>query len=892
MTNKTNIEKQRLAAANSRKEDWKLWGTYVSERAWGTVREDYSADGDAWHYFPFEQSHLRAYRWNEDGIAGLSDRHQLICFAPAFWNGNDPILKERLFGLSGPEGNHGEDVKEYYYYLDGTPTHSYMRYLYKYPQKEYPYEDLRKTNAARTKQDSEYELIDTGIFDEDEYFDIFIEYAKAEFDDICIKITVENRAKEIAPLHILPTIWFRNRWTWAHAHPKPDMYLAESTVPELSFINLSEKKTGEYQLIASGCNEAVFTENETNFAVLFNGDNAGLTKDGFGEYLINKREDAISRKRGSKGAPVYSLEIEGESSEVIYLRFTEKNRAAKFSFKTQAEFETACEKVFEDRIKDADAFYDDLIPQNLDIDSQRIMRQSLAGMLWSKQFYHYVVTTWLEGDPDFPPPPPQRKKGRNIHWKNLFNDDVVSMPDKWEYPWYAAWDLAFHCVPLALLDSGFAKRQLLLLLREWYMHPSGQIPAYEWAFDDVNPPVHAWAALRVFQIERRETGKGDREFLEKIFQKLLLNFTWWVNRKDSEGDNVFEGGFLGLDNIGIFDRSKPLPSGGLLEQSDGTSWMAMFCLNMLAIAIELARKDNAYEDVATKFFEHFVYIADAMNNVGNEDTELWNERDGFYYDVLHLPGVYNMPLKVRSLVGLIPLFAVETIEESVFDSLPNFKRRTLWFLEHRPELVESIGCFIETDRGDRRLLSLVSRDRLRRVLHTMLSESEFLSSYGIRALSRYHRQHPYELNLDGEQYEVSYEPGESRTGMFGGNSNWRGPVWFPVNYLIIEALQKFDYFFGENFQIEFPTGSEKMHTLWDVSQELEQRLVSIFKRDEDGRRAVFGKSEKFQNDVHFRDYVLFYEYFNGDNGKGLGASHQTGWTGLIGKIIKQIGEFE
>ena len=887
-------ERKRLDLANKREKDWKLWGCYVSERAWGTVREDYSSDGSAWDYFPFEHSHLKAYRWNEDGIAGISDRMQKICFAVSLWNGNDKILKDRLFGLSGPEGNHAEDVKEYYYYLDSTPTHSYMKYLYKYPQEAFPYQKLKQENKNRDKSRSEYELIDTGIFDDDKYFDVFIEYAKAEFDDICIKITAHNRGKETAPLNILPTVWFRNTWTWEEDARKPSMEKVETSGENLSAIEIKEQDRGEYTVLCSEDAELLFTENETNFRKIYGSENISKhTKDGIGDYLINGNEDAVNaEQKGTYASAHYSFDIESGESKTVYLRLTGKDSADKQSFSSHKEFVEDCQNTFNERIKEADEFYDEIIPANLGDDEKNVMRQSMAGMLWSKQFYNYSVRDWLDGDKAFSPPPKNRKKGRNSEWTHLYNDDVISMPDKWEYPWYAAWDLAFHCIPLAILDAGFAKRQLLRLLREWYMHPNGQIPAYEWAFGDVNPPVHAWAALRVYQIERKREGTGDRAFLEKVFHKLLLNFTWWVNRKDSEGDNVFQGGFLGLDNIGVFDRSSDLPTGGHIEQSDGTSWMAMYCLNMLAIALELAQEDQVYEDVATKFFEHFIYISDAMNNLGNEDTELWSERDGFYYDVLHLPNDENIPLRVRSMVGLIPLFAVETLEEGWLDKLPNFKRRTDWFIENRPELLDEIACLQAEGDDKRRLLALVNTDRLKRVLRVLLSENEFLSEYGIRALSRYHKTNPYKFEASGQTYTVEYEPGESKSGMFGGNSNWRGPIWFPMNYLIIESLQKFDHYYGDDFKVEFPTGSERMLTLWEVSQELEKRLTNIFLTDKEGRRAVFGNDEKFQTDEHFKDYPLFYEYFNGDNGKGLGASHQTGWTGLIGKILKQIGEYE
>lgn len=889
-------EEQRLDEARRQEKDWKKWGCYVSERAWGTVREDYSADGAAWDYFPFEQAASKAFRWNEDGIAGICDRRQRVCFAVSLWNGKDAFLKERLFGLSGNTGSHGEDVKEYYFYLDNTPTHSYQKYLYKYPQAAFPYQKIYDENAVRDKSQSEYELMDTGVFDEDKYFDVFIEYAKADTEDICIKITAHNRGREAAPLHVLPTIWFRNRWSWYEKADKPVMREVENAAENLATIHLTEAELGDYYLTCENSSNLLFTENETNYRKLSGGVNdSPHVKDGIGDYVIGGDENAVNpHQTGTKAAAHYVFNIAPNSSETIYLRLHSRQSREAFGsqpFQHHDEFIQSCENVFAERIKEADEFYADIIPNNISDDAKNVMRQGLAGMLWSKQYYHYVVKSWLDGDDKFPPPPEQRKKGRNKDWKHLYNDDVISMPDKWEYPWYAAWDTAFHCVSLAIIDSDFAKRQLLLFLREWYMHPNGQIPAYEWALGDVNPPVHAWAALRVYQIEAKRSGAADRDFLEKIFHKLLLNFTWWVNRKDAEGNNVFEGGFLGLDNIGVFDRNTELPDGGFIEQSDGTSWMAMYCLNMLAIALELAKEDKVYEDVASKFFEHFVYIADAMNNLGDENTELWNERDGFYYDVLHLPNEKNIPIRLRSMVGLIPLFAVETLDKNWLDNLPEFKKRTEWFFENRPDLTEDIAQMDEVGREDRNILAIVNKDRLRRILRTMLSEAEFLSDYGIRALSRHYKANPYQFAIGDNKFEVGYEPAESHTGMFGGNSNWRGPIWFPMNYLLIESLQKFDFYYGDSFKIEFPTGSEKMMTLWEVSQELSRRLSNIFLKDAEGRRAVFGGAEKFQTDPHWRDYVLFYEYFHGDKGIGLGASHQTGWTGLIGKLLQQIGEY-
>jgi len=885
-------EENRLEQATQKIADWKLWGPYISDRAWGTVREDYSADGSAWDYFPFEHSHLRAYRWNEDGIAGICDRKQNICFAFSFWNGKDALLKERLFGLAGPKGNHGEDVKEYYYYLDNTPTHSYMRFQYKYPQAAFPYEILYEENAKRDKSQPEYELIDTGIFDDDKYFDIFVEYAKAGLEDVCIKITAVNRAETPAQLHLLPTVWFRNTWSWEDDIERPLMQKGDGGTKDISVIHIKKPGFEAHWLLCEGSGKLLFTENETNFKRLYDGENeSAYTKDGINNFIVHNDEAAVNpNSSGTKAGVHYEATLPPGGNETIYLRLSEKGARDVQSFSSKDDFRNQCEKVFEKRKSEADEFYATVIPATLTDDAKNVMRQAFAGMLWSKQYYHYEVKKWLDGDTAFAPPPKPRLFGRNADWKHLYNDDVISMPDKWEYPWYAAWDLAFHCIPIALVDAELAKRQLILLLREWYMHPNGQIPAYEWAFADVNPPVHAWAALRVYKIEEKRKGAGDRAFLEKVFHKLLLNFTWWVNRKDDEGDNVFEGGFLGLDNIGVFDRSKPLPNGGRLEQSDGTSWMAMFCLNMLAIALELAEEDKVYEDVASKFFEHFVYISDAMNNLGNANTELWNEEDGFYYDALHVDG-QQIPIKLRSMVGLIPLFAVETLEEDDIEKLPDFRRRTEWFLKNRKDLTDDIACLQQPGRENRRLLALVNKDRLQLVLATMLAEDEFLSDYGIRSLSRKHKVSPYVFHADDMSYTVQYEPGESQSGLFGGNSNWRGPIWFPVNFLLIESLQKFDHYYGDDFKIEFPTGSGKMLTLWEVSQQLEKRLCQIFLKDESGKRAAFTGAEKFQTDEHWRDSLLFHEYFHGDNGKGLGASHQTGWTGLIGKLLQQLGEY-
>jgi len=875
-------EEQRLEEDRKRKVNWKRWGPYLSERQWGTVREDYSAYGTAWDYLPHDQARSRAYRWGEDGLGGISDRHQYICFAVALWNGRDPILKERLFGLTGNEGNHGEDVKEYYFYLDSTPTHSYMKFLYKYSQAEFPYSRLVAENRQRGKQALEFELINTGIFDANRYFDIFIEYAKAGPDDILIRIEAINRGPDPALLHLLPTIWFRNTWSWGLDDRKPRLRRDEAT--EIAAIKLSHYYYSDRWLYCEGAPELLFTENETNYRRVFGSeDGSSYVKDGINDYIVHGKKEAVNPERfGTKAAAHYNETVAPGQALTVRLRLSDKSLTSSKS--PHSDFD----KILAQRRAEADEFYRTIIPDGIAADRKNIMRQALGGVLWSKQYYHYDVNRWLKGDPAGPEPPRAHLNGRNRDWRHLYNADVISMPDKWEYPWYAAWDLAFHCIALALVDSEFAKEQLVLLLREWYMHPNGQLPAYEWAFGDVNPPVHAWAAWRVYKVEKKRRGVGDRKFLERVFQKLLLNFTWWVNRKDAEGRNVFQGGFLGLDNIGVFDRSAPLPTGGHIEQSDGTSWMGMYCLNMLAIALELAKENDAYEDVASKFFEHFVYICEAMNNLGGEHIELWNGQDGFYYDVLHLPDS-RFPLKVRSMVGLIPLFAVETLDPAAVDTLPGFKRRMQWFMENRPELGDHIESE-STPEGTRRFLSLVNRHRLKRVLRYMLDEAEFLSPYGIRALSRYHRDHPYKLSVSGMEYRVDYEPAESSTGLFGGNSNWRGPIWFPVNFLLIESLQKFHYFLGDGYKVECPTGSGKMANLWNVAGEISQRLTRIFMRDENGRRPVFGGTEKFQTDPYWRDLILFHEYFHGDNGAGIGASHQTGWTALVAKLIQQYGE--
>jgi hypothetical protein len=879
---KLTPEDERLEQARRRTRHWKRWGPYLSERAWGTVREDYSPYGTAWDYFPHDHARSRAYRWNEDGIAGISDRHQKICFAIALWNGRDPILKERLFGLTGNEGNHGEDVKEYYFYLDSTPTHSYMKYLYKYPQAEFPYGQLVTENRQRGKLAPEFELIDTGIFEGDRYFDVVVEYAKANVEDILVKITATNRGPEEASLNLLPTIWFRNTWSW-HQNGTAKPYLRSTSE---GVIELNHPEPGKRWLYCDGAPELLFTENNTNTERLFNITNgASYFKDGINEYIVHGNQQAVNpEQRGTKAAANYKLTIAPGATATIHLRLTDQD------YNQRQEAFANFEEIFSARAHEADEFYQTVIPEHLSDDARLVMRQAFAGMLWSKQFYHYVIEQWLDGDPATPKPPAERVRGRNHEWKHLYNADVISMPDKWEYPWYAAWDLAFHCVPLALVDSEFAKDQLLLMLREWYMHPNGQLPAYEWAFGDVNPPVHAWAAWRVYKIEKKRRGVGDTVFLKRVFQKLLLNFTWWVNRKDADGMNIFQGGFLGLDNIGVFDRSAPLPTGGHIAQSDGTSWMAMYALNLLAIAMELAKDDPSYEDVASKFWEHFLYIAHAMNKRGDDEIRLWDEQDGFFYDVLHLPEGKPFPMKVRSMVGLIPLFAVETLEPELLDRLPNFKRRMEWFIQNRTDLTANVACMRTPGNDERRLLSIVNQDQLRSVLRLMLDENEFFSPYGIRAISRFHKDHPYMLQVNGTQHRVDYEPAESSTGLFGGNSNWRGPIWFPLNYLLVESLQKFHHYLGEDFKVECPVGSGQMLTLWEVAGEISKRLSRIFLKDADQRRPVFGGATKFQTDPNWHDLIPFHEYFHGDNGSGIGASHQTGWTGLVAKLLQQSGE--
>ena len=885
-------EEKRLQEATSHRIDWKEWGPYLADRAWGTVREDYSPDGSAWDYFPHDHARSKAYRWNEDGLMGISERRQHLCFALALWNGKDAILKERLFGLTGPQGNHGEDVKEYYFYLDSTPTHSYMKALYKYPQAAYPYSDLVEENARRSRMQPEYELIDTGVFNENRYFDVFVEYAKAEAHDILIQITVTNHGPDAAELDVLPTLWFRNCWNWGEKTARPNLSVlpqdSMSHANDMQIIKVEHVYLGDYYLACQSLNpapELLFTENDTNNARLYGASNpTPYVKDGINDYVVNGKTEAVNpAQTGTKASARYHLALQPGETHTLRLRLMPGTGEA-------TPLSGSFDSIMDARRREADEFYATIAPPDISDDAKMVQRQALAGLMWSKQYYHYDVRTWLDGDPGQPPPPPQRKHGRNADWRHLDNFDVFSMPDTWEYPWYAAWDLAFHCIPLAMIDPAFAKRQLLLLCREWYMHPNGQLPAYEWAFGDVNPPVHAWAALRVYRIERHRTGTGDIAFLERMFHKLIINFTWWINRKDPDGRNVFQGGFLGLDNIGVFDRSAPLPNGERLEQSDGTAWMGMFCLNMLAIALELARQDPVYEDVATKFFEHYMYIAGALNNLAEEGVSLWDEEDQFFYDVLRLPDGHAIPLKVRSLVGLIPLLAVETIEQSDLDRFPGFAERMNWFLNERKDLSELVSYMTVPGQADRRLLALVRAHRMKALLNRALDPNEFLSDFGLRGLSKYHHDHPYVLNVDGQARVADYEPAESTSGVFGGNSNWRGPIWFPVNYLLVEALQRFHYYYGDGLTVECPTGSGTMLTLWQVAEELSRRMTHLFLRREDGTRPVFGDVSTFQNDPAWRDYIPFHEYFHGDTGKGLGASHQTGWTALVAKLIQQSGE--
>jgi hypothetical protein len=852
---------------------WHKWGPYLSERQWGTVREDYSPHGSAWDYFPHDHARSRAYRWGEDGIAGISDDQQNLCFSVALWNGKDPILKERLFGLTGPEGNHAEDCKELYYYLDATPTHSYLKYLYKYPQAAYPYSQLVEENRRRTKKDAEFELLDTGVFNDDRYFDVFVEYAKVGVDDLLIRITAHNRGPDCAPLWLIPQAWFRNTWSWRDGKPKPTCRLHEDGV------EFSHPAFGEYVLHFEEGGQAIFCDNETNAKKLWGNDTSPpFPKDAFHEFVVNGNKSAVNPQEvGTKAGILYRLHIPAGESITIDLRLAQEHLEQPFRI---------AEKTWAARIDEADQFYAQLHEDMPAGDARLVHRQAMAGMIWTKQFFSMDVRQWLEGDPLQIAPPESRKRGRNSEWIHLNNDDVISMPDKWEYPWYAAWDLAFHTVPLAQLDMEFAKNQLILLCREWYMHPNGQLPAYEWAFGDVNPPVHAWATWKVYELDKQIRGRGDTAFLERVFHKLLMNFTWWVNRKDVQGHNIFQGGFLGLDNIGVFDRSAPLPIPGYLSQCDGTAWMAMYSLNLMRIALELAWDNAIYQDLAIKFFEHFLYIAAAMNNVGGQGISLWDEDDKFYYDVLvPADGSPHIPLKVHSMVGLMPLVACEVLDAETLRHAPEFTAKLEWFLNYRPDLANLVSRWKEQGRGETRLLSLLRGHRMKRLLKRLLDPNEFLSDYGVRALSKVHLDNPYVIDVRGMRHEVRYTPGESDTHLFGGNSNWRGPIWFPTNFLLIDSIRRFHTYYGDDFRVECPTGSGQFLSLAEIADDLAGRLTRIFLRDEHGNRAVFHGQAKHNRDPHFRDYPLFYEYFHGDTGRGVGASHQTGWTGLIATLL-------
>jgi hypothetical protein len=863
-------EKLRLLEDRYKKKNWRKWGPYLTERQWGTVREDYSPYGNAWEFVSHDAARSKAYRWGEEGIGGISDDRQLVNFSIGLWNKKDPIIKERIFGLTGNEGNHAEDCKEHYYYLDSTPTHSYLKMLYKYTQQEFPYETLVQESRRRGKLDPEFELIDTGIFDDNKYFDVFIEYAKADENDLLIKITINNRGPEEASVHVLPTTWFRNTWAWGDDNYKPEMCRDNDGA-----IKITHRDLGTYYLFPEGSPEAFFCENETNTGRLYGYDQPGVFKDGVNDHLIHGAASINRIPKGSKVSLNYELTIAPGKSKSIRLRLSSKSITEPFAQFTE---------VFKQRVAEADEFFEDLQKDIKSKDDRNIQRQAIAGMMWSKQFFYYDVAKWLQGDPGQPAPPMERINGRNREWTHLNNADIISMPDAWEYPWYAAWDLAFHTIPIAMVDPEFAKSQLTLLTKEWYMHPSGQLPAYEWAFGDVNPPVHGWATWRVYKIDKKmQGGTGDRKFLEEVFHKLLLNFTWWVNKKDTNGNNIFQGGFLGMDNIGVFDRSAQLPTGGYIEQSDGTSWMAMFTLNMMRMALELATENPTYQSLATKFFEHFLYIAGAMSNKG---MDLWDDTDEFFYDVLHTPDNRRTSMKIRSMVGLIPLFAVEVLDEELFESNPEFSARLEWFLKNRPDLANLISRWGEKGKNERHLLSLLRGHRMKRILKRMLDENEFLSQYGIRALSKVYEANPFKFYANGTEFNVKYTPGEGDTALFGGNSNWRGPIWFPVNYLLIESLQRFYHYYGDDFKIEHPTGSGIFMTLDEIANDLSTRMIDIFRKDQHGNRPVYAHYEKLQRDPHFNDYLLFYEYFHGDNGRGIGATHQTGWTGLVAKLIQ------
>jgi Mannosylglycerate hydrolase MGH1-like glycoside hydrolase domain len=879
----------RLQMNQQREGHWNRWGPYVAERAWGTVREDYSKDGDAWSYFPHDHARSRAYRWNEDGIAGICDRHQYLCFALALWNTHDSILKERMFGLTAREGNHGEDVKEYYFYLDNTPTHSYMKYLYKYPHAAYPYEQLLEENRSRGRLDREYELVDTGIFDQGRYFDVGVEYAKVDPEDILIRISVTNRGPETAPIHVLPTLWFRNTWTWGRDKRRPLLSLPVKTSfrdSQVRAILAKHYQLGEYLLYCSTVDEFLFTENETNSERLFGvASSTSYVKDAFHSYLIGGNRNAVNpAAMGTKAAAHYRRDVRPGETVLLRLRL-----AAVIDNHTDEDPFADFDANIKQRQEEADEFYGVALPSGLSADAKLIARQAFAGLLWSKQYYHYVVTDWLQGDPTEPPPPTERLHGRNCDWVHFFSRDVLSVPDKWEFPWFASWDTGFHCVALAYVDPQFAKDQILLMLREWYMHPNGQIPAYEWDFGDVNPPVLSMAAHSVFEVEREQTGVADYAFLERVFQKMLLNFTWWVNRKDALGKNIFQGGFLGMDNIGAFDRDN-LPPGYLLGQADGTSWMAAFAKNMMSIALILAERDPVYEDLASKFWEHYVYIAFSMNNPQDSSNSLWDQQDGFFYDYLYSERNRGFPVRARTMVGFVPLFGGTTVSANTFDRYPDFQRRRQWFIDHRPDLVESIQPMVVPGANQNLLLGFVREDQLRRILAYMLDENEFLSPFGVRAVSRFHLDHPLVLHLGGQEYRLDYEPGESTTQLFGGNSNWRGPVWMPVNHLILLALRQYHMYYGESFKIECPTGSGKLMTLAEIAHELALRLAQIFLLDKNGNRPLYGSNPLFNNDPYWRDLIFFHEYFHGDNGRGCGASHQTGWTGLVAQLLIFLGE--
>jgi len=864
-----NAEQTRLKDSS-----WKKWGPYVSDRQWGTVREDYSANGDAWNYITHDMARSKTYRWGEEGIGGICDNEQLLCFAVALWNKKDPIIKERYFGLNNPEGNHGEDVKELYYYLDNTPTHSYQKMLYKYPQQEYPYQWLLDENKRRSRNDPEFELIDTGTFDQDAYFDVFIEYAKNAQQDLLIKITVHNRGSFDAALNVLPTIWFRNTWAWGY-----DNYVPELTADSHGVIEVYHEKLGQMWLNGEGEPELLFCDNETNTPRLYNtSDDKQFYKDGINDHIVHGADTINPKKTGTKAAVNFDIKVPAKQSVTLRLRLSQNAINGFDDF----------DKLFDVRKQEADQFYSDLNQGAGNADKILIQRQALAGMLWNKQFYYYDINHWLHGDPAEPRPPHQRINARNSKWTHFNTKDIISMPDKWEYPWFAAWDLAFHCIPLAKVDMTFAKNQLSLLIKDWYMHPNGQLPAYEWDFNDANPPVHAMVTWKIYQQDKAANdNKGDTYFLERIFHKLMLNFTWWVNRKDASGNNIFEGGFLGLDNIGVFDRNAHLPMGEHLEQADGTSWMAIYSLNLLRIAAELAESNKAYNDIASKFFEHFIYIAGAISNLGQDNEGLWDESDGFFYDQLRLPDNSTQKMRVRSIVGLIPLIAAEVLDEDDILNNPIFSNRMKWFSENRPDLASLVSRWAETKTPGKHLISLLRGYRMKSILKYMLDENEFLSKYGIRSVSRYHLNNPYHVSIDGVEFSIKYTPAESDSGMFGGNSNWRGPIWIPINFLLIESLHKFYLYYGDDFKIECPTGSGNFMNLQQVANELYNRLSNLFLRDEEGNRAVFGNYKKMQNDPDFRDYILFHEYFDGDTGRGIGASHQTGWTGLIATCLLQ-----